>query len=257
MRPQLSNNRTRPAEGTAVAELIDVRKTYSTAAGAVEALAGVSAAFAPGTFTAVMGPSGSGKSTLLQCAAGLDKMTSGEVRIGGTPIAGLSANALTILRRNQIGFVFQAFNLIPSLTARQNIELPRRLAGKRANPAEVDKVLAAIGLTGRAGHRPGELSGGQQQRVALARALVTQPQVVFADEPTGALDSATSRDVLQLLRGLVDEHKLTVIMVTHDPRAASYADCALFLADGRISGELASPTADAVAARLASLEAGS
>lgn len=257
MRPQLSNNRTRPAEGTAVAELIDVRKTYSTAAGAVEALAGVSAAFAPGTFTAVMGPSGSGKSTLLHCAAGLDKVTSGEVRIGGTPIAGLSANALTILRRNQIGFVFQAFNLIPSLTARQNIELPRRLAGKRADPAEVDTVLAAVGLAGRAGHRPGELSGGQQQRVAIARALVTRPQVVFADEPTGALDSATSRDVLQLLRGLVDGHELTVVMVTHDPRAASYADRALFLADGRISGELASPTADAVAARLASLEAGS
>jgi putative ABC transport system ATP-binding protein len=253
----LSQHGMRPAACTTAVELIDVRKIYHTPAGTVEALAGVGAAFAPGTYTAVMGPSGSGKSTLLQCAAGLDRVTSGEVRIGGLPIAGLSANALTILRRNQIGFIFQAFNLIPSLTARQNIELPRRLAGKRSEPAEVDEVLAAVGLADRASHRPSELSGGQQQRVAIARALVTRPQVVFADEPTGALDSATSRDVLALLRGLVDDHELTVVMVTHDPRAASYADRALFLADGQISGDLARPTADAVAARMASLEAGS
>jgi putative ABC transport system ATP-binding protein len=235
-------------------ELISVRKRYETTAGTVEALAGVSALFRAGTFTAVMGPSGSGKSTLLQCAAGLDTVTSGDVRIGGTRIGGLKGSALTILRRDQVGFVFQAFNLIPSLTARQNVELPRRLAGRRAGPGEVDAVLAAVGLTGRADHRPSELSGGQQQRVAIARALVTRPKVVFADEPTGALDSVTSREVLTLLRGLVDQHGLTLVMVTHDPMAAGYADRALFLADGQISGELGAPTAEAVAARLATLE---
>jgi putative ABC transport system ATP-binding protein len=160
------------------------------------------------------------------------------------------------LRRDQIGFVFQAFNLIPSLTARQNVELPRRLAGTRASRSEIDGVLAAVGLTDRAGHRPSELSGGQQQRVAIARALVTRPKVVFADEPTGALDSVTSREVLTLLRGLVDEHGLTLVMVTHDPMAAGYADRALFLADGQIRGELREPTATSVAARLASLEPG-
>jgi putative ABC transport system ATP-binding protein len=239
-----------------VVELTDVRKTYQTTAGTVTALAGVSALFRPGTFTAVMGPSGSGKSTLLQCAAGLDTVTSGDVRIGGVRIGGLKPSALTILRRDQIGFVFQAFNLIPSLTARQNVELPRRLAGTRASEREVDGVLAAMCLTDRADHRPSELSGGQQQRVAIARALVTRPKVVFADEPTGALDSVTSREVLTLLRGLVDEHGLTLVMVTHDPMAAGYADRALFLADGQVCGELHGPTADSVAARFASPETG-
>jgi len=236
-----------------VVELADVRKAYRTTAGTVEALAGVSARFRSGTFTAVMGPSGSGKSTLLQCAAGLDTVTSGDVRIGGVRLGGLKASALTILRRDQIGFVFQAFNLIPSLTARQNVELPRRLAGHRASRSAVDAVLADVGLTDRAGHRPSELSGGQQQRVAIARALVTRPKVIFADEPAGALDSATSREVLTLLRNLVDEHGLTVVMVTHDPVAAGYADRVLFLAEGRISGELDDPTAETVAARLAAL----
>jgi putative ABC transport system ATP-binding protein len=250
--------RPRPVPGgTAAVELIDARKSYDTAAGRVTALAGVSAAFAAGTFTAVMGPSGSGKSTLLHCAAGLDTVTSGQVLIGGTALAGLSDRALTLLRRSQVGFIFQAFNLVPSLTARQNIELPRRLAGQRAAPGEVDAVLAAVGLTGRAGHRPSELSGGQQQRVAIARAVVTRPRVVFADEPTGALDSAASREVLGLLRVLVDEHGLTVVMVTHDPAAAARADRALFLADGQLRGELDRPAADTVAARLAGLEAGS
>jgi len=239
-----------------VVELIGVRKEYRTAAGPVRALAGVSAAFGTGTFTAVMGPSGSGKSTLLHCAAGLDPVTGGDVRVGGTALAGLSARALTILRRDKIGFIFQAFNLIPSLTARQNVELPRRLAGRPASAGEVDSVLAAMGLADRAGHRPGELSGGQQQRVAIARALVTRPQVVFADEPTGALDSVTSRDVLGLLRGLVDDAGLTVIMVTHDPAAAAFADQALFLADGQIRDTADRPSADLVAARLAGLEAG-
>jgi putative ABC transport system ATP-binding protein len=253
----MSQLRTYPALETSppgAVELISVRKRYETTAGTVEALAGVSALFRAGTFTAVMGPSGSGKSTLLQCAAGLDTVTSGDVRIGGVRIGGLKGSALTILRRDQVGFVFQAFNLIPSLTARQNVELPRRLAGRRAGPGEVDAVLAAVGLTGRADHRPSELSGGQQQRVAIARALVTRPKVVFADEPTGALDSVTSREVLTLLRGLVDQHGLTLVMVTHDPMAAGYADRALFLADGQISGELGAPTAEAVAARLATLE---
>jgi putative ABC transport system ATP-binding protein len=238
----------------AVVELGEVRKSYRTAAGHVEALGGITAAFAAGTFTAVMGPSGSGKSTLLHCAAGLDTVTSGQVRIAGAALGGLSATALTMLRRSQIGFIFQAFNLIPSLTVRQNVELPRRLAGRRAKRGEADAVLAAVGL---AGHRPSELSGAQQQRVAIARALATRPQVVFADEPTGALDSAGSRVVLALLHGLVDDHGLTVVMVTHDPKAAGYADRALFLADGRIRGELAGPAAESVAARLAALEAGS
>ena len=252
-RSRSGGEESRPDE---VVELIEVRKFYGTAAGRVEALAGVSAVFRAGTFTAVMGPSGSGKSTLLQCSAGLDSVSEGEVRIGGVQIKGMPDKALTVLRRDQIGFIFQAFNLIPSLTARQNVELPRRLAGRPATSREVNSVLAAVGLTDRADHRPSELSGGQQQRAAIARALVTRPQVVFADEPTGALDSATSREVLKLLRGLVDDHGLTVIMVTHDLRAASYADRALFLADGRISAEMDRPTADAVATRLAALEAG-
>ncbi|MBV9447415.1 MAG: ABC transporter ATP-binding protein [Streptosporangiaceae bacterium] len=235
-------------------DLIDVRKKYRTAAGEVDALAGVSASFAAGTFTAVMGPSGSGKSTLLHCAAGLDQVTSGDVRIGGVSLTRMSDRQLTCLRRNTIGFVFQAFNLIPALTARQNVELPRRLAGRPASAAEVDEVLNAVGLADRAGHRPAELSGGQQQRVAIARALVTRPGVVFADEPTGALDLAASREVLNLLRRLVDESGITVVMVTHDPRAASRADRALFLADGRVVAEADQLDAAAVAERLVALE---
>lgn len=241
-------------QGTRV-ELTDVCKSYRTAAGAVTALAGVSASFDPGTFTAVMGPSGSGKSTLLHCAAGLDQVTSGDVRIGGVSIIGWPDRRLTRLRRDAIGFVFQSFNLIPALTARQNVELPRRLAGRPASAAEVDAVLAAVGLTGRAGHRPAELSGGQQQRVAIARALVTRPGVVFADEPTGALDLGTSREVLDLLRRLVDEAGATLVMVTHDPRAAARADRALFLADGRVVAEASQLDAVTIAERLVALEA--
>jgi putative ABC transport system ATP-binding protein len=237
-------------------ELSDVHKVYGTATARVRALAGVTAVFWAGTFTAVMGPSGSGKSTLLQCAAGLDAVSSGVVRVGGVRLGGLSPRALTVLRRDRIGFVFQAFNLIPSLTARQNIELPRRLAGRPAPTEDVEAVLASMGLSDRAAHRPSELSGGEQQRVAIARALLTDPAVVFADEPTGALDLATSREMLGLLRNLVDRGTgLTVVMVTHDPVAASYADRVLFLADGRIASELEEPRADLVAARLATLEA--
>jgi putative ABC transport system ATP-binding protein len=245
------------SHATDAVELIDVHKVYGSATGRVPALGGVTAVFWAGVFTAVMGPSGSGKSTLLQCAAGLDTVSSGLVRVAGVRLDDLSPSALTVLRRDRIGFVFQAFNLIPSLTARQNIELPRRLAGRPASSEAVDGVLAAVGLSDRAAHRPSELSGGEQQRVAIARAVVTEPDVVFADEPTGALDLATSREVLELLRGLVDRGTgCSVVMVTHDPVAASYADRVVFLADGRIAGELEGPTADLVAARLAGIEAG-
>ncbi|GAA3821537.1 ABC transporter ATP-binding protein [Streptomyces phyllanthi] len=220
------------------------------------ALDGVDLDFATGTFTAVMGPSGSGKSTLLQCAAGLDRPTSGTVTVDGVELAGLSERRLTLLRRQRIGFVFQSFNLLPSLTAAQNVALPLRLAGRRPSRAGVRQALARVGLAERAGHRPGQLSGGQQQRVALARALITRPAVLFGDEPTGALDTTTSREVLALLREMVDRDGRTTVMVTHDPVAASYADRVLFLVDGRVHGELAGASAERVAAYMAGLESG-
>jgi putative ABC transport system ATP-binding protein len=239
----------------AMAVLIEsMTKTYGTGANALTALDQVSLSFIDGSFTAVMGPSGSGKSTLLQCAAGLDRPDSGRVAIGGTDLTGLRETALTRLRRDRVGFVFQSFNLMPSLTAAQNVELPLRLAGRKADPTAVAAALTAVGLADRTQHRPSELSGGQQQRVAIARALVTRPQVLFADEPTGALDTATSRHVLQLLRDMVADARQTVIMVTHDPVAAAYADRVVFLADGRIAGTLDHPTAEAVAARMTGLE---
>jgi putative ABC transport system ATP-binding protein len=231
-----------------------ITKTYGIRSSAITALDNVSLSFPVGSFTAVMGPSGSGKSTLLQCAAGLDRPDSGKVSIGGTQLSGLGETALTRLRRDRVGFVFQSFNLLPSLTAAQNVELPLRLAGRKADPKAVWGALATVGLADRARHRPSELSGGQQQRVALARALVTSPQVLFADEPTGALDTSTSREVLQLLSGLVTEREQTVIMVTHDPLASAYADCVIFLADGRIADTLDRPTAGAVAAHMTRLE---
>lgn len=230
--------------------LRSVRRSY----GDVVALDGVDLSFAAGTFTAVMGPSGSGKSTLLQCAAGLDRPTSGSVTLDGVELTGLSERGLTLLRRERIGFVFQAFNLLPSLTAAQNVGLPLRLAGRRPSRAAVREALARVGLADRAGHRPHQLSGGQQQRVALARALITRPAVLFGDEPTGALDTLTSRDVLVMLRELVDREKQSTVLVTHDPVAASYADRVVFLVDGRVSGELTAPSAERVAARLAGLE---
>jgi putative ABC transport system ATP-binding protein len=229
-------------------------RTYGNGPGAVTALDRVTLAFPAGSFTAVMGPSGSGKSTLLQCAAGLDRPDSGEVSINGTRLGGLGETALTVLRREQIGFIFQSFNLMPSLTAAQNVELPLRLAGRRPEPKAVEAALSAVGLADRATHRPSELSGGQQQRVAIARALVTGPRVLFADEPTGALDTGTSREVLRLLRTLVAEQGQTIIMVTHDPVAAAGADRVVFLADGRIAGTLDHPAAEAVAAGMTRLE---
>ncbi|WP_079142326.1 MULTISPECIES: ABC transporter ATP-binding protein [unclassified Streptomyces] len=238
--------------------LTAVHRRYEAAGARVTALDDVTLALPHGTFTAVMGPSGSGKSTLLQCAAGLDRPTSGSVRIGGTELSGLSERRLTLLRRERIGFVFQSFNLLPALTAEQNVALPLRLAGRRPSRSRVREALRQVGLADRAGHHPGRLSGGQQQRVALARALITRPEVLFADEPTGALDSAAGREVLKLLRSLVDDDGRTVVMVTHDPLAASYADRVVFLVDGRVHGELSGSeaTAEAVAARMAGLETG-
>jgi putative ABC transport system ATP-binding protein len=242
-----------PSSDSAVA-LRAVSQVYGARSAAVTALDSVTLDVLKGSFTAVMGPSGSGKSTLLQCAAGLDRPTSGQVFLAGQELGGLSETALTRLRRDRVGFVFQSFNLLPSLTAELNVGLPLRLAGRRPHRREIREVLAAVGMADRARHRPSELSGGQQQRVAIARALVTRPQVLFADEPTGALDSTTSREVLGLLRGMVDGQRQTIVMVTHDPAAAGYADRVVFLADGRVADELYGPTAQTVAARLAGLE---
>ncbi|WP_419999937.1 ABC transporter ATP-binding protein [Streptomyces boninensis] len=240
------------ASGLAV-ELSGVRRTYGRGGGTVHALAGIDLALPRGTFTAVMGPSGSGKSTFLQCAAGLDRPTAGSVRLGGTEITGMSENELTELRRSRLGFVFQAFNLLPSLTVEQNVLLPMRLAGQRQDRRRAAGVLAQVGLADKAHRRPGELSGGQQQRVAVARALVTTPDVIFADEPTGALDTGTATEVLGLLRHAVDTLGATVVMVTHDPSAAAWADRVLFLADGTFAGGLERATADQIAARMTAL----
>ena len=235
--------------------LRDVRKVYGRGEGAVVALDGVTVGFPTGSFTAVMGPSGSGKSTFLNMAAGLDRPTSGHVMLGETDLGQLSEARLTILRRKRIGFVFQSFNLMPSLTVAQNISLPLRLDGHRYRRSNVREVATRVGLQNRLRHRPSELSGGQQQRVAIARALVTRPEVVFADEPTGALDTRTGLEVLALLRELVDTDRHTVVMVTHDPVAAAHADRVILLADGRLAGTLNDRTADQVAEHLAHLGA--
>jgi putative ABC transport system ATP-binding protein len=224
----------------------DLVKVYGAGDTAVYALDGVTIEFEAARFTAIMGPSGSGKSTLMHCLAGLDTPTSGSVRIGTAELSGLSDRALTVLRRSHVGFVFQSFNLLPALTAEQNIRLPLDLSGRRPEPGWWDRVVGRLDLAGRLGHRPSELSGGQQQRVACARALITRPDVIFADEPTGNLDSASGAEVLGFLRASVRELGQTVIMVTHDPAAASYADRVVFLADGQVSGELRAPTPQSV-----------
>ncbi|MFD0573799.1 ABC transporter ATP-binding protein [Kitasatospora gansuensis] len=219
-------------------QLHGVTRHYGRGRNAVHALRGIDLRLPRGSFTAVMGPSGSGKSTFLQCAAGLDRPSSGSVRLGGQELTGLRERRLTRLRRARIGFVFQQFNLLPALTVEQNVLLPLRLDGRRADHRRAARALAEVGLVGRARHRPGQLSGGQQQRVAIARALITEPEVVFADEPTGALDSGTAAEVLGLLRRSVDTHGATVVMVTHDPAAAAWADRVLVLDHGRIVADL-------------------
>jgi len=240
---------------SAAAQAIGATKVYGDGDTAVLALDEVDVTFERGRFTAVMGPSGSGKSTLMHCVAGLDTLTTGRVLVGDVDLSTLSDKELTRLRRDRIGFVFQAFNLIPTLTAAENIVLPDRLAGRRADAAWVDEVVAAVGLGDRLGHRPSELSGGQQQRVAVARALAGRPDIVFADEPTGNLDSRTGAEILGFLRRAVDDMGQTVVMVTHEPTAAAHADEVVFLADGRIVDGLDSPTATTVLDRMSSLGA--
>ncbi|WP_307859666.1 MULTISPECIES: ABC transporter ATP-binding protein [Cellulomonas] len=228
-------------------------KVYGTGPAAVRALDGVDVDFATGAFTAIMGPSGSGKSTLMHLLAGLDDATSGTVHLGDTEITSLDDDALTRLRRDRVGFVFQSFNLLPMLTADQNIVLPLDLAGRTPDAAWFDTLVDTLGLRPRLTHRPSELSGGQQQRVAIARALIAQPEVVFADEPTGNLDSRSGAEVLSFLRRSVRELGRTIIMVTHDPTAAAYADRVVLLADGRIAGDIADPTPESVLAGLEGL----
>ncbi|MDF3289851.1 ABC transporter ATP-binding protein [Streptomyces silvisoli] len=248
-----------PAPGSPVTEpaarATGLTKVYGKGETRVTALDSVFVEFARGRFTAVMGPSGSGKSTLMHCMAGLDRVTSGSARIGGTELASLSDKQLTTLRRDKVGFVFQGFNLLPTLTALENITLPLRLAGRKPDPAWLETVVTTVGLAGRLAHRPTELSGGQQQRVAAARALVSRPEIVFADEPTGNLDSRSGAEILGFLGDSVRELGQTVVMVTHDPVAAAHADRVVFLADGQLVDELHEPTADAVLDRMLRFEA--
>ena len=231
---------------TAAARAVEARKVYGGGDSEVRALDGISVEFEAGRFTAIMGPSGSGKSTLMHCMAGLDSLTEGEVSIGSTSLAGLSDKDLTMLRRTQIGFIFQAFNLIPTLNAYETIVLPLSLDGATGDGAWIDSVINTIGLRDRLDHRPSELSGGQQQRVAVARALASKPAIIFADEPTGNLDSRTGGEVLGFMRRAVTDLGQTIVMVTHDAVAASYADRIVFLKDGKLAGEMVSPTPDKV-----------
>ena len=239
-----------PVPSGPAARAIDLTKVYGDGDTAVTALDRVTVEFARGRFTAIMGPSGSGKSTLMHVCAGLDSATSGRVLIGDVDLTTLSDNDLTRLRRDAVGFVFQAFNLVPTLSALENITLPMDIAGRAPDPAWLDQVIDTIGLRDRLGNRPNQLSGGQQQRVAAARALASRPQIIFADEPTGNLDSRAGAEVLGFLRRSVDDFGQTIVMVTHDPTAASYADHVLFLADGRIVDTMDDPTADRVLDRM-------
>ncbi len=242
-----------PAPSTAAAGAIDAMKIYGFGDAEVRALDGVTVSFETGKFTAIMGPSGSGKSTLLHCLAGLDSLTSGATYVGDTYLASLDDKQLTELRRTKIGFVFQAYNLIPTLTADENIRLPMMLGGESGDAEWIDHVITTVGLGDRLHHRPNELSGGQQQRVAVARALASQPDIIFADEPTGNLDSTTGAEILDFMRRAVSEFGQTIVMVTHDPNAASYADRVVFVADGKIDGELLEPTTDAIFERMRQL----
>jgi putative ABC transport system ATP-binding protein len=254
----MARKQSEPAEETqaaAAARSVDLRKTYGAGQAVVHALAGVTVTFERGRFTAVMGPSGSGKSTLMQCMAGLDRPTSGQCFVGGLDIGNLDDAGLTQLRRDRIGFVFQSFNLVPTLTAVENITLPIALAGRKVDQEWLDYLVKHLGIADRLRHRPGELSGGQQQRVACARALINKPDLVFADEPTGNLDSNASTEVLTFLRQSVTELGQSIVMVTHDPRGAAYADRVVFLADGSVVGELERPTADSVLERMRTLGA--
>ena len=237
------------------AQAIGLCKTYGTGQAEVHALAGVDVTFARGRFTAVMGPSGSGKSTLMHCMAGLDRPTSGQSLISGHDIGKLDDAGLTQLRRDRIGFVFQSFNLVPTLSAEENIKLPADLAGRKVDQAWLDYLVSQLGIGDRLGHRPNEMSGGQQQRVACARALISKPDLIFADEPTGNLDSNASAGMLAFLRRSVDELGQSIVMVTHDPRSAAYADRVLFLADGKVVDELNTPTADLVLDKMRGLGA--
>jgi len=239
----------------AAARAVDLRKVYGAGDAAVEALRGVSVELAAGEFTAIMGPSGSGKSTLMHCLAGLDAPTSGRVFIGDTDLTALNDKRLTELRRDKVGFVFQAFNLVPTLTAGENIRLPLDIAGRDVDEGWFDEVVDTIDLRDRLGHRPNQLSGGQQQRVAGARALVSRPAIVFADEPTGNLDSRSGAELLSFLSSAVKDHAQTIVMVTHDASAAGYADRVVFLADGQIVDEMREPTAERVLDKIKSLEA--
>jgi putative ABC transport system ATP-binding protein len=239
---------------TAIVSATDVTRRYGEGPAAVDALAGVSVNFPPGEFAAVMGPSGSGKSTLMHCLAGLDAATSGTVHIGDVELTGLSDRQLTLLRRERIGFIFQAFNLLPTLTAEQNIRLPLDIAARQADQPLFDRVIETVGLRDRLSHRPTELSGGQQQRVAVARALISKPQVIFADEPTGNLDSRSGAEILSFLRTSVRELGQTIVMVTHDPVAAAYADRVVFLRDGELVTEIGAPTPQSVLDTLVKLE---
>jgi putative ABC transport system ATP-binding protein len=237
----IDNQQTRLA-----ARAVDLVKVYGQGDTEVRALDGVSVDLPAGQFTAIMGPSGSGKSTLMHCLAGLDRITGGQVLIGDTDISKLHDKQLTLLRRDKVGFIFQAYNLLPTLTAAENIELPIAIAGRKPDRKWLDTVIDAVGLRQRLGHKPAELSGGQQQRVAGARALASRPEIVFADEPTGNLDSQSSAEMLGFMRRSVDEFGQTIVMVTHDPTAAAYSDMVLFLSDGRIVDEMANPTAEKV-----------
>jgi putative ABC transport system ATP-binding protein len=243
-----------PAVSAVAARAVDVWKVYGSGETQVIALHGVSVELRRGEYTAIMGPSGSGKSTLMHCLAGLDSVTRGEVFIGDVRLTGMADGDLTTLRRTKVGFVFQQFNLLPTLTAQENIMLPLSIAGRKPDQGWYDTVIDTVGLRDRLGHRPSQLSGGQQQRVACARALVSRPEVIFADEPTGNLDSRSGAEILGFLRNSVRDFGQTIVMVTHDPNAASYADRVIFLADGSIVDELRDPTAEAVLDQLKRLD---